>query len=175
MLESFYQVGSLDGFGEFSRAMLSAAGALLGYLETTQIGNMPALNRLKTIVDASYMEIDPATRRSLELTRTLSGESRGSLLHAIDRTVTAAGGRLLAERLAAPLGNAKSIVDRQEQVAWFLQHVDMCKQIRVKMAGLSDMERIMARLSMGHGVHVTCPVLPRALQALAKLLPSRPV
>ena len=101
MLESFYNVGSLDGFGDFSRAMLSAAGALLGYFETTQIGNMPPLSRLQTIVDAAHMEIDPATRRSLELTRTLAGESRGSLLHAIDRTVTAAGGRLLAERLAA--------------------------------------------------------------------------
>ena len=165
MLESFYQVGSLDGFGDFSRAMLSAAGALLGYLETTQIGNMPPLSRLQTIVDAAHMEIDPATRRSLELTRTLAGESRGSLLHAIDRTVTAAGGRLLAERLAAPLGNAESIIDRHELVAWFLQHMDMCEQIRVKMAGLSDMERIMARLSMGHGG-------PRDLSGLANGLAS---
>ena len=165
MLESFYQVGSLDGFGDFSRAMLSAAGALLGYLETTQIGNMPPLSRLKTIVDAAHMEIDPATRRSLELTRTLAGESRGSLLHAIDRTVTAAGGRLLAERLAAPLGNAESIIDRHELVAWFLQHMDMCEQIRVKMVGLSDMERIMARLSMGHGG-------PRDLSGLANGLAS---
>jgi DNA mismatch repair protein MutS len=164
-LESFYQVGSLDGFGDFSRAMLSAAGALLGYLETTQIGNMPPLSRLQTIVDAAHMEIDPATRRSLELTRTLAGESRGSLLHAIDRTVTAAGGRLLAERLAAPLGNTESIIDRHELVAWFLQHMDMCEQIRVKMVGLSDMERIMARLSMGHGG-------PRDLSGLANGLAS---
>ena len=151
MLEAFYQVGSLDGFGDFSRAMLSAAGALLGYLETTQIGNMPPLSRLQKIADAAQMEIDPATRRSLELTRTLAGESRGSLLHAVDRTVTAPGGRLLAERLAAPLGNAEDIVARHELVAWFLQHMDMCEEVRAKMAGLSDMERIMARLSMGHG------------------------
>ena len=160
-LESFYQVGSLDGFGDFSRAMLSAAGALLNYLETTQIGNMPPLSRLQTMVDSSHMEIDPATRRSLELTRTLAGESRGSLLYAIDRTVTAAGGRLLAQRLAAPLGNAESIVDRHDLVAWFLQHIDSCEQIRIKMAGLYDIERIMARLSMGHGG-------PRDLSGLAK-------
>ncbi|MEL0023343.1 MAG: DNA mismatch repair protein MutS, partial [Alphaproteobacteria bacterium] len=96
-LEGFYGVGSLDGLGSFSRAMLSAAGALLGYLETTQIGNMPRLHHLQVISDAGYMEIDPATRRSLELTRTLAGEARGSLLHAVDRTLTSAGGRLLAE------------------------------------------------------------------------------
>ena len=165
MLEAFYQVGSLDGFGDFSRAMLSAAGALLGYIETTQIGNMPPLNRLRTIADAAQMEIDPATRRSLELTRTLAGESRGSLLHAVDRTVTAPGGRLLAERLAAPLGNAEDIVARHELVAWFLQHMDMCEEVRAKMAGLSDMERIMARLSMGHGG-------PRDLSGLANGLAS---
>ena len=128
MLESFYQVGSLDGFGDFSRAMLSAAGAAR-LSEQFFTGNMP-LSRLQTIVDAAHMEIDPATRRSLEPTRTLAGESRGSLLHAIDRTVTAAGGRLLAERLAAPLGNTESIIDRHELVAWFLQHMDMCEQIR---------------------------------------------
>ncbi len=165
MLESFYQVGSLDGLGVFSRAMLSAAGALLGYLETTQIGNMPTLGRLQTVANADYMEIDPPTRRSLELTRTLAGESRGSLLHAIDKTVTAAGGRLLAERLAAPLVDAEGIVRRHELVAWFLQHMDMCEQVRQKLTGLSDMERIMARLSMGHGG-------PRDLLGLANGLSS---
>ena len=150
-LEAFYGVGSLDGFGDFTRTMLSAAGALLGYLETTQIGNMPRLRRLQIVADYGYMEIDPATRRSLELTKTLNGEARGSLLHAVDRTVTAAGGRLLGDRLAAPLGDVESIAERHELVAWFLQHAEMCEAVRQKMANLSDMERIMARLNLGHG------------------------
>jgi len=150
-LERFYGVGSLDGLGSFSRAMLSAAGALLAYLETTQIGNMPSLRTLQMVADSGYMEIDPATRRSLELTRTLSGETRGSLLHAVDRTVTAAGGRLLAERLSAPLGDAEQIIQRQDLVAWFLQNDGICDDIRKQMATLGDLERIMARLSMGHG------------------------
>ena len=83
-LSVFIRFQSLDGLGNFSRPMLSAAGALLGYLELTQVGNMPRLLGLKPLNDASYMEIDLATRRSLELSRTLTGERRGSLLHAID-------------------------------------------------------------------------------------------
>lgn len=150
-LESFYGVGSLDGFGVFSRAMLSAAGALLGYLETTQIGNMPRLRHLQVVTEFGYMEIDPATRRSLELTKTLTGDARGSLLHAVDRTVTSAGGRLLAERLAAPLGDASQIIQRHELVAWFLQNSAMCEEIRQAMARLADLERILTRLGMGHG------------------------
>ena len=93
-LERFYQVATLDVVGHFSRVMLSAGGALLGYLEATQVGNMPRLLPLTAVSDAGIMEIDPATRRSLELSRTLTGERRGSLLHAVDRTLTAAGGRL---------------------------------------------------------------------------------
>ena len=78
-LEKFYAVASLDGLGDFNRAMLSAAGALLAYIETTQIGNMPRLRMLRQITDSGLLEIDFATRRSLELTRTLTGERRGSL------------------------------------------------------------------------------------------------
>ena len=77
-LERFYQLVSLDGFGNFSRSMLSAAGALLGYIEATQVGNMPRLLPLIAVDHANYMEIDPATRRSLELSRTLTGERRGA-------------------------------------------------------------------------------------------------
>ena len=102
-MERFYQLVSLDGFGNFSQSMLSAASALLGYIETTQVGNMPGLLPLIAVNHANYMEIDPATRRSLELSRTLTGERRGSLLNAVDRTLTATGGRLLGERLAAAL------------------------------------------------------------------------
>ena len=81
--------------GHFSRVMLSAGGALLGYLEATQVGNMPRLLPLTAVSDAGILEIDPATGRALELSRTLTGDRRGGLLHAVDRTLTAAGGRLV--------------------------------------------------------------------------------
>ena len=150
-LEEFYGVSSLDGFGEFSRSMVGAAGGLLGYIDATQIGNMPRLRPLQAITEAGYMEIDPATRRSLELTRTLNGENKGSLFHAIDHTQTAAGGRLLSEHLAAPLGDVDQINHRLDLVAWFLHMPTVTADIRKQLGQLPDLERALSRLSMGHG------------------------
>ncbi len=159
-LERFYQVVSLDGFGDFSRPMLSAAGALLGYIEVTQVGNMPRLLPLIAVNEKSYMEIDSATRRSLELTRNLDGERRGSLLHAVDRTLTAAGGRLLGERLAAPLFDVDAINSRLDLVSWFIAEEGCCERVRGQLRVHPDTERALSRLSMGHGG-------PRDLAAIA--------
>ncbi len=159
-LERFYQVVSLDGFGDFTRPMLSAAGALLAYIEVTQVGNMPRFLPLIAVNDQSYMEIDPATRRSLELSRTLNGERRGSLLHAVDRTLTAAGGRLLGERLAAPLFNVGAINSRLDLVSWFIAGESCCEAVRAKLRVHPDTERALSRLSLGHGG-------PRDLAAIA--------
>ncbi|MGA0182518.1 MAG: DNA mismatch repair protein MutS, partial [Candidatus Puniceispirillaceae bacterium] len=150
-LERFYQVASLDGMGHFSRAMLSAGGALLGYLEATQVGNMPRLLPLTAVSDAGFMEIDPATRRSLELSRTLTGERRGSLLHAVDRTLTAAGGRLLGERLAAPLFDVTAINARLDLVGWFIAEAVCADLVRAQLRIQPDIERALSRLSLGHG------------------------
>jgi len=150
-LQNFFGVSSLDGYGDFSRAMLSAAGALLGYIEATQIGNMPRLQPLQAIAHSVYLEIDPATRRSLELTRTLAGERKGSLLHAVDRTMTAAGSRMLAARLAAPLCDLAEIVARQDLVSWFIEYDVTMATMRDKLRTLPDMQRAVTRLTMGHG------------------------
>ncbi|MGC6453191.1 MAG: DNA mismatch repair protein MutS [Candidatus Puniceispirillaceae bacterium] len=157
---SYYRVASLDGYGQFSRPMLAAAGALLGYIELTQKGNMPRLRPIEAVTETGYMEIDQATRRSLEITRTLSGETRGSLLAAIDMTVSAAGGRLLAARIGAPLADREAINRRLDLVAWYLGHPDLCDELRMMMKGLPDIDRALSRLSMGHGG-------PRDLKALA--------
>ena len=159
-LEKFYAVTSLDGLGDFNRAMLSAAGALLAYIETTQIGNMPRLRMLRQITDSGLLEIDAATRRSLELTRTLTGERRGSLLHAVDRTLTAAGSRLLGERLAAPLADVAAIDARLDLVDWFRTQRQCCDDVRAQLRVQPDMQRALSRLSIEHGG-------PRDLAALA--------
>ena len=150
-LQNFFGVSSLDGYGDFSRAMLSAAGALLGYIEVTQIGNMPRLQPLQAIAHSVYLDIDPATRRSLELTRTLTGERKGSLLHAVDRSMTAAGSRMLAARLAAPLCDLTAIVARQDLVSWFIEYDATMTAMRDKLRTLPDMQRAVTRLTMGHG------------------------
>ena len=159
-LQNFYAIASLDGIGDFNRAMVSAAGALLAYIETTQIGNMPRLRTLRQITDKGLLEIDATTRRSLELTRTLTGERRGSLLNAVDRTLTAAGGRLLGERLAAPLADVAAIDARLDLVDWFRIHRQCCEDVRKQLRVQPDMQRALSRLSMGHGG-------PRDLAALA--------
>ena len=166
-LERFSQLASLDGLGNFSRPMLSAAGALLGYIEATQVGTMPRLLPMIAVSHANYMEIDPATRRSLELSRTLTGERRGSLLHAVDCTLTAAGGRLLGERLAAPLLDADAIESRLDLVSWFIAETGCREEVRAQFRVHPDSERALSRLSLGHGG-------PRDLAAIAMAQKEQP-
>src|SRR5438067_12056318 len=113
-LESFYGVRALDGFGAFGRAEIAAAGALVDYVALTQQpgaqqGGALYLAPLRQVAPEAVMQIDAATRRNLELTATLAGERRGSLLATIDRSLTGAGARLLAEHLAGPLTDPAAI------------------------------------------------------------------
>ncbi len=119
-LAGYFAVKTLDGFGAFSRAELSAAAAALAYVEKTQIGERPPLSPPSAEAAGAAMLIDAATRANLELTATLSGERRGSLLAAIDRTVTGAGARLLARRLNGPSTDTAEIDRRLDSVAWLL-------------------------------------------------------
>ena len=142
---------SLDGFGAFNRAELSAAGALIAYLELTQKGNLPALQPFARIAPRTFMGIDSATRRNLELTETLSGERKGSLLSVIDRTVTAAGARELAARLAAPLTDVAAVGSRHDAVAFFKEEPDLRRTLRDDLRRAPDIARALARLSVGRG------------------------
>jgi DNA mismatch repair protein MutS len=151
LLKSAYGVASLDAFGAFGRADLSAAGALIAYLDLTQRGKRPALKLLKREGSATRMAIDAATRRNLELTQTLTGERRGSLLHVIDRTVTAAGARLLASRLAAPLTEPAEIEQRLDAVAFLAGDSDLRDALRTALRQAPDIARALARLSLGRG------------------------
>jgi DNA mismatch repair protein MutS len=147
-LKTYYGVTELAGFGNFSRAELSAAGALIGYLELTQKGKIPALAPLTREAAQTYMAIDAATRRNLELTQTLAGERRGSFLSIIDRTVTAAGARLLNARFAAPLTDVDAIAARQDAVAQFADDRELCETLREKLRQGPDIARALARLSV---------------------------
>jgi DNA mismatch repair protein MutS len=150
-LETLYGVGALDGFGAFSRAELAAGGALVDYVELTQKGRLPSLGIPKRLAQGAVMEIDAATRRNLELTATLSGERRGSLLATIDRTVTGAGARLLADRLAAPLTDVAAIERRLDMVAFFVEQGGIREEIRELLRTCPDVERALSRLSLGRG------------------------
>ena len=144
-----FSVGTLDGFGDFSRAEKAAGGALIDYLELTQKGRMPRLGRPQRLAQGAIMEIDAATRRNLELTETLSGERTGSLLSVIDRTVTGPGARLLARRLAAPLTDIAAIEQRLDAVQFFVEGSEARTAVRGLLAGAPDMERCLTRIGLG--------------------------
>ncbi len=150
-LKQLYGVAALDGFGAFDRAELSAAGALVGYLDLTQKGKLPALRGLQRLSAGSLMAIDAASRRNLELTETLSGTRRGSLLATIERTVTAAGARELSQRLCAPLTDIAAITRRLDAIAFFLSHVTLRRELRTALRATPDIARALARLSVDRG------------------------
>ena len=162
-LESFYGVGALDGFGNFSRAEIAAAGALVDYVGLTQQGTAPYLEPPRRVVPGSVMQIDAATRRNLELATASSGERRGSLLATIDRTLTAAGARLLADHLAAPLTAPSSIAARLDAVGFLIDAPELRAAMRDRLRHCPDIERALSRLSLGRGG-------PRDLAALCQAL-----
>jgi DNA mismatch repair protein MutS len=150
-LETLYGVKALDAFGDFGRAELAAAGALVDYLELTQKGRLPRLAPPRRLGAGAVMEIDAATRRNLELAATLAGARKGSLLGTIDRTLTGAGARLLAARLAAPLTDPAAIAGRCDMVGFFLDEADLRADIRTALRRCPDVERALSRLSLGRG------------------------
>jgi len=150
-IETLFEVGALDGFGAFSRAELAAAGALVDYVELTQKGKLPRLSPPRRLAEGAVMEIDAATRRNLELAQTMGGERRGSLLDTIDRTVSGAGARLLAARLAAPLTDPAAIARRLDDVAFLVEQESLRGSLRATLKSCPDIERALSRLSLGRG------------------------
>ena len=150
-LKGHLNVGALEGFGQFARAEIAAMGALIDYVELTQVGRLPALKAPRRIAVTETMGIDAATRANLELVRTLSGETKGSLIATIDRTVTAAGARELTARLTAPLTDPARINARLDAVEWFLEARDPRGVLREQLKSVPDMARALSRLSLGRG------------------------
>jgi DNA mismatch repair protein MutS len=148
---ALFKVGSLDAFGSFERAEVAAMSAVVEYLEITQRGNLPLLRPPLRETQKSAMQIDAATRRSLELTHAMTGGRQGSLLHCIDRTVTAGGARLLERRLASPSCDLAVITARQDAVAFMLDQTRLCDDIRDALRGTHDLDRALSRLALDRG------------------------
>ena len=150
-LKSRFGLSTLDGIGAPGRAELAAAGGLIAYLDGTQKGAGILLDAPRRVSRSEHMQIDAATRESLELTRSATGAVAGSLLGEIDRCVTAAGRRLLAADLSAPLTDRQKIERRLAVVAWF--HDDQLRRERSRAAlkALPDIARALGRLTAGRG------------------------
>jgi DNA mismatch repair protein MutS len=150
-LASFFAVATSEAFGLLTRLELTAAAACVTYVERTQIGRRPPLSPPLRESAGATVAIDQATRGNLELMRTLAGERRGSLLDAIDRTVTAGGSRLIAQRLSAPLTSPAAIAQRLDAVASFIDEAAARADTRSRLAAAPDLARALARLAVGRG------------------------
>lgn len=150
-LSDHFGVLAFDGFGAFSRAEIASLGALLDYILLTQVGKVPHLRIPRKEEGQARLQIDAATRANLELTRKLSGEKEGSLLSVIDFTVTAAGARLLANRLGQPLNQIAAIEARLDEVSHFEAMPELKDDLRRRLESMPDLERALGRLTLGRG------------------------
>ncbi len=146
-----FGVASLEAFGAFDRAEVAALGALVAYLELTQRGKLPLLRAPVREVAGGFLQIDAATRRNLEIVQALSGGREGSLLAAIDRTVTAAGGRLLERRLASPSCDLGVIHGRQAAVRHLVDDGGLREALRAGLRLVPDIDRALSRLALDRG------------------------
>lgn len=162
-IQALYNVSELTSFGDFSRSEIAALGALLDYVELTQKSELKHLARPRQSGTSHAVAIDPATRRNLELTRTLSGERSGSLLATIDRTMTGLGARLLASRLVAPLMDVELIQNRLDAVEFMVSVASLREKCRADLRQTPDLERSLARIALDRGG-------PRDLAAIKKAL-----
>jgi DNA mismatch repair protein MutS len=165
----YFAVATTAAFGSLTRVELTAAAACVTYVERTQIGKRPPLSPPLREAAGATLAIDQATRANLELNRTLAGESRGSLLDAIDRTVTVAGARLLAQRLAAPLTEPEAIAARLDAVAAFVNDPALRHDIATQLSSVPDLARALARLVVGRGGPRDLAAIRDGLHSAARL------
>ncbi|QGY00479.1 DNA mismatch repair protein MutS [Roseovarius faecimaris] len=148
---ALFEVSTLEAFGAFSRAELAAMGAIVDYLEITQKGKLPLMRPPQREAEARVMQIDAATRRNLELTHNLNGGRSGSLLSAIDRTVTAGGGRLLERRLSSPSRQLDVIHARLDAIGFTLEQSRISADLREALRKVPDLDRALSRLGLDRG------------------------
>ena len=148
---ALFKTATLDAFGSFSRAEVGAMGALVAYLEITQKGKLPLLRPPAQETVSRTVQIDAATRRNLELTEALSGGRAGSLLSVIDRTVTAAGARLLERRISSPSRDLETVAERLEAVAQYVEDGAQREAVRTALQPVPDMDRALSRLALDRG------------------------
>ncbi|WP_394730533.1 DNA mismatch repair protein MutS [Altererythrobacter sp. GH1-8] len=150
-LHAIHGVATLDGFGDFSRAMLAAAGGLIAYMEHVGRGNLPLLLPPSLRSSSQIMAMDEATRSSLEILSSQSGGREHSLIATIDRCSTGAGARLLAEDLSAPLVDRAAIEARLALVQWLHDDPLTRAELREKLRAQPDFARALGRLAAGRG------------------------
>ncbi|WP_290497092.1 DNA mismatch repair protein MutS [Hyphomonas sp. UBA4494] len=165
LFKETFGIAALEALGDFGRAELAAIGLLLDYVKLTQAGSDIRLDPPIRARAEGHLAIDPATRTSLEIDRSMRGDRDGSLLGTIDRTVTAPGARLLASRLSRPCVDRVEIEARYDAVAWFADDRDAVESVRASLKAAPDLERARTRLRLGRGGPRDLAAIGRALTA----------
>ncbi|MBS1239724.1 MAG: mutS [Proteobacteria bacterium] len=150
-LKCLHEVATLDGFGTFTRAMLAAAGGLVAYLDHVGRGKLPFLLPPVARSGDERLAMDEATRASLEILSSQQGGRQGSLIASIDRCVTGAGARQLADDLSAPLTDAGAIIARLALVQHFHEDPLLRADLREVLRGAPDIGRALGRIVAGRG------------------------
>ncbi len=173
-----FGASTLDGYGcSHLPLAVSAAGAVIHYLQETQKGVLGQLSRLTTYSTESFMALDVQTQRNLELFQTsYSGTTAGSLLSIIDSTKTAMGGRLLKRWLGQPLLDIKELNKRQDAIAWFAENTLPRSQVISLLNDVADIERLINRIKGGIALpremvalRLSLEVVPELQKALAPI------
>ena len=146
-----YGVAELTAFGNFERAEITAAGAVLDYVELTQRQTVANLQPLQAEQQGSRMEIDPATARNLELLSSRDHHRQGGVVADIDRTLTGPGSRLLRDRIVAPSTDPECINTRLDAAQTCLDDPSARSDIRAGLRMMPDLERALSRLALGRG------------------------
>ena len=167
MLE-LYQVQTLEVFGDFSKAEISAAGVLIDYVENTQKGLAPSIRKPIRMTRSQVMEMDAATRINLEILESNSKISKSSLLNVIDCTVSGAGARMLRSRIAAPLTDIDEINKRLNVIEFFIGEPIMRGKIKNLLSSMCDIERILSRLQLQRATPIDMQNLTATLLILSK-------
>ncbi len=171
LLEQF-RTRSLHGFGcEGMKAGIAAAGALFSYVEETQKQKIEHVCRIETRNLTGFLFVDAVTCRNLELLANLqTGGRQGSLLSVIDYTLTPMGGRRIKEWLRNPLMDAGKIRGRLDAVQEAFEKPGSRKDARKILDGMPDMERLYAKISMGHANARDMLGLGRSIAVLPEFL-----
>jgi len=148
---ALFNIATLDAFGSFTRAEVSAMGALIDYLDITQKGKLPLLRAPQRENEARTVQIDAATRRNLELTHGMGGGRAGSLLALMDRTATAGGARLLERRISSPSRMLETITKRLDAVTFGAENSRLTQELRGALRKIPDLDRALSRLSLDRG------------------------
>jgi len=170
-LQQFFEVGTLAGFGVMDMPLATgAAGALITYLQDTQLCALPHLRGIEVFSDGSHMQLDRATRQSLELVQTMRDDEGTPLLSVLDRTATPMGARLLRNWLLAPLGNVDAIQQRQTAVAEAHADPALVQLVAETLGPVLDLERLTSRAAFGRANARDLTGLRQSLEQLPQLI-----